>query len=231
MFNKNINILIVEDEIFASKYLAGILKKFGYQNIFDATSAEEALAIVDQENIDLVFMDINIHGAIDGIQCSKLLNEKYFIPIIFTTAYKDSSTLEEASKSNIYSFISKPFEPHNIEAALLITYKIICSNSQEDINKNHHLIDLGYNQIYNSRNNTFMLDDVPIALTQKELNLIDFFCRNINNNLSYEIIKENVWNNPELSNSTVRDSISNLKKKLPNLQIDNIVKFGYILKK
>jgi len=86
MIDKNMNILIVEDEVISSAYLENILQNIGYNNIYEASNFEEALNIINMHKIDLAFMDININGSIDGIESAKLLNNKYFLPIVYTTA-------------------------------------------------------------------------------------------------------------------------------------------------
>ncbi|MGJ0494266.1 helix-turn-helix domain-containing protein [Aliarcobacter cryaerophilus] len=63
-----------------------------------------------------------------------------------------------------------------------------------------------------------------MALTKKELEVLDILCKNINKNISYEYLKD-------ISDSTVRDVVSRLKKKLDNINIENISNFGYVLKK
>ena len=63
-----------------------------------------------------------------------------------------------------------------------------------------------------------------MALTKKELEVLDILCKNINKNISYEYLKD-------ISNSTVRDIVSRLKKKLDDINIENIYNFGYVLKK
>ncbi|MCT7465247.1 helix-turn-helix domain-containing protein [Aliarcobacter cryaerophilus] len=63
-----------------------------------------------------------------------------------------------------------------------------------------------------------------MALTKKELEVLDILCKNINKNISYEYLKD-------ISDSTVRDVVSRLKKKLDDINIENISNFGYVLKK
>lgn len=228
----NLSILIVEDEIFGVKYLSGILKKLGIETLFEANNANKALEIANNKHIDIAFMDININGSIDGIKCANLLNDKYFIPIIYTTAYADSNTIKEASDSNLFSYLVKPFEPHDVEAALQVTLKLMqtnkIGNTQND--KDDEIINLGNEQVYNLKTKIFSIKNKSITLTKKEMELIEFFCNNVNQSISYEILKENVWNNLEISNSTIRDTISRLKKKAPNILLENIINFGYILK-
>ena len=54
-----------------------------------------------------------------------------------------------------------------------------------------------------------------MALTKKELEVLDILCKNINKNISYEYLKD-------ISDSTVRDVVSRLKKKLDDINIENI---------
>ena len=70
-----------------------------------------------------------------------------------------------------------------------------------------------------------------MALTKKELEVLDILCKNINKHISYEYLKDIVWINKNISDSTVRDVVSRLKKKLDNINIENISNFGYVLKK
>lgn len=226
-----LNILIVEDEIFASKYLLEILKSLGFCNIYEVTNSDDALSIVKNKRVDLVFMDINIEGAIDGIECSNILNNEYFIPVIFTTAYGDSQTIKEASTTNLYGYLVKPFEAHDVEAVLRVTLKMIRINIEENlIIKNKCIIDFGENQLFDVSKETLFINNTPINLTKKELDVLKVFCLNINQNISYEVLKQKVWNNEDISNSTIRDTISRLKKKVSTLNIENIINFGYILK-
>jgi DNA-binding response OmpR family regulator len=55
-------------------------------------------------------------------------------------------------------------------------------------------------------------------------------CQNINQNISYDYLKESIWAQKDISDSTLRDTISRLKKKIPHITIENIVNYGYVLK-
>lgn len=232
MRNKKLNILVVEDEVIASEYLLNILESLNFKNTFSATSMSEALEIVKNNLIDLVFMDINISGSTDGIKCAKVLNEHYFLPIIFTTAYGDSQSILEASDTNIFGYIIKPFEKNDIEAALSIALKRIkplIKNNKTIINL-ENIVEFGNSQKYNLLTQTFYINNIPINLTKKETDILHILCKNLNQNISYETLKEEIWNNKDISNSTIRDTISRLKKKANDLNIETIINYGYILK-
>lgn len=51
-----------------------------------------------------------------------------------------------------------------------------------------------------------------MALTKKELEVLDILCKNINKNISYEYLKDIVWINKDISDSTVQNVVSRLKR-------------------
>lgn len=226
---ENLNILIVEDELLGRMYLKDILEDISYMNInkiFQVSCACEAMNIVNKNEIDLVFMDINIEGNKSGVQCAKEINLKKLIPIIYTTAFEDSDTIRKANETNLYAYLVKPFNPSDVEASLTIALKH--TRKEKFINKNNliYLNDL----IYNRKSRTLTFENSNINLTNKEVLLIEFLLKSLNQNLSYDIFKEEVWRDRSISNSTVRDMISRLKRKVPSLQLINISGYGYILK-
>ncbi|WP_066360109.1 response regulator [Aliarcobacter cryaerophilus] len=232
---KDYSILIVEDEFIASEYLYQILDSFGIETIFKAKNSNEALEVVKNNHIDLVFMDINIQGGIDGIKCSFLLNQEYFIPVIFATAYSDTRTINEAKDENIFGYLIKPFQISDVEATLSVAISNInrikkLKEQKEDEEIDIKKIDLSEKYIYYFDSKTLTFNNYVVALTKKELEVLDILCKNINKNISYEYLKDIVWINKDISDSTVRDVVSRLKKKLVNINIENISNFGYILK-
>ncbi|PRN00395.1 hypothetical protein CJ668_05920 [Arcobacter cryaerophilus gv. pseudocryaerophilus] len=64
---------------------------------------------------------------------------------------------------------------------------------------------------------TITFNNCVVALTKKELEVLDILCKNINKNISYEYLKDIVWINKDISDSTVRDVVS----RLDNINIEN----------
>lgn len=226
------NFLIVEDKPLAQEYLKKILHSLGYENIYLASSCEEALEVITKHTIDLVFMDININGKTDGIQCAVELNKKDSIPIIYTTAYIDNQTIEETINTNIYGYIHKPFQPSNVQSTLLIALKKI-EEQKNEIQKQISALDmekikLFENCYFDKLQDKIICNSKHILLSQKETELIKFFINHPQQISSYEAITHEIWEN-EVSISALRDVIYRLKKKLPDLPLENISKIGYIL--
>lgn len=232
--DKEMNILVVEDEVISTEYLTNILLSLGYRNVFDASCMNDALEIAKEYKIDLVFMDININGVHDGIECAKQLNQLYFIPILFTTAYGDSQTISEASETDIFGYLIKPFEPSDVEANLRIAIKrmqTLKQSTAEEYKIKNEIVELGKSQKYNLISKTFTKNNKIIKLTKKEIDILYLLCKNINNNVSYDIFIKFVWEDKKVSSSTIRDTVSRLKRKAPDLDIQNLINFGYVLKK
>jgi len=111
-------ILIVEDEAVVSLDITRRLEKMGYDIIGRIASGEEALELIQQDRPDLVLMDINLQGDIDGIETANQLYQTYNIPVIYLTAYAGESTLERAKESKPYGYILKPFKERELRATI-----------------------------------------------------------------------------------------------------------------
>lgn len=68
-------------------------------------------------------MDIHLRGELDGIETAKRIREHHQIPIIYITAYSDSSTIERSQETNHSGYLIKPFKSQEVidavEKALL----------------------------------------------------------------------------------------------------------------
>lgn len=117
------NILIVEDEFINAQFIEKSVLKLGYNIIDTVETGQEALEVIKEETIHIVFMDINLEGNMDGIQCAKCINKNKNIPIIYTTAFSDSQTIDQATDTNLFGYLIKPFDHHDIEAVLNLTIK------------------------------------------------------------------------------------------------------------
>jgi len=115
--------MIVEDEVITQRYLKDILEQKNVGTIVCVDNAIDTLELLQADNYEMILMDINIKGNIDGISLAKEILKTYQIPIIFITAYTDEKTLDEVLELSSYGFISKPFTSKEIIIALQIAYK------------------------------------------------------------------------------------------------------------
>ena len=111
-------ILIVEDEFIIAEDLRLTLQNFGHEVVSIVSSGEEAITYTEKLKPDVIFMDINLDGEINGINAAIKIREKYVIPIVFCSAYIDIVTQRETSQIKPGIFISKPIEESKIKMAL-----------------------------------------------------------------------------------------------------------------
>ncbi len=119
---KKIGILVVEDESIVAKDIQQSLKKLGYEVLGVCATGDDAMEKAEKTKPDLVLMDIMLKGDVTGIDAADFVRQKLNIPVIFLTAYADSSTLSKAKVTEPYGYIIKPFKEidlqTNIEIAL-----------------------------------------------------------------------------------------------------------------
>jgi DNA-binding LytR/AlgR family response regulator len=113
-------VLLVEDDFLNRRLSKKILKENGYE-VFEAKNADEAIATLKKEAIDLVILDINLgEGERDGISIGKRIYEKFQIPFIYLTAYENSAIISAAATTFPYSYLTKPFKNNDLIASVEI---------------------------------------------------------------------------------------------------------------
>ncbi len=111
-------VVVVEDERIVALHLQQQLKKLGYNVAGTAASGERALQQISDLRPDIVLMDINIEGDIDGIDTAARIPEEFHIPVIYLTAHSEASTLERAKATQPYAYLLKPFSERELHATL-----------------------------------------------------------------------------------------------------------------
>lgn len=109
------NYAIIEDELYASRRLQLAIERLhpDYSLAFTAQSVAEAVEAILSQQVDLIFMDIELN---DGV-CFEIFNRiNVSVPIIFTTAY-DEYTLQ-AFKVNSVDYLLKPIADGDLAAAI-----------------------------------------------------------------------------------------------------------------
>jgi PAS domain S-box-containing protein len=108
------NILIVEDETIVAADLENKLKREGYEVVGITACGEDALDMVNAHTPDLILMDIQLEGAMDGIETAKAIQERQDVPVVYLTAHSDPATLSRAKLTGPFGYILKPFEERDL---------------------------------------------------------------------------------------------------------------------
>ncbi len=118
-----VKILIVEDEMIIAANISLQLTTLGYEVTGILPRGEEALIHVKQNKPDIVLMDIQLKGELDGVDTARLMQQEYDIPIIYLTANADETNFAKAKETHPYAFISKPFKNLDLQRAIELTIK------------------------------------------------------------------------------------------------------------
>ena len=103
------NILIVDDDEQLRKSFKKIVEEEGYA-VKSASTGEQCIKEVQDNQIDLVIMDIKMPG-MTGLQALKEIHKSQpKLPVIIMTAYGTTETAIEATKHGAFDYILKPFD-------------------------------------------------------------------------------------------------------------------------
>jgi len=116
-------ILIVEDDDIIARVEDWRLKNLGYTVCGRATNGADAIELVANKKPDVVLMDINIKGEIDGIETARMIKKEFNIPVIYVTSHSDGATLVRAKETKPDGFILKPFEDNDLRIAIQLALK------------------------------------------------------------------------------------------------------------
>lgn len=111
-------IAIVEDEGIVAMDISKCLTSLGYDVLFISDSGEKVLEIVENSLPDLILMDVELKGKLNGLETAKILREKYPIYIVFLTAFEDETTLNRIGELSPDGYLVKPFEDEHLQNTL-----------------------------------------------------------------------------------------------------------------
>jgi len=114
------SILVVEDEPIIALDLSHRLDELGYRVVRRVASGEDAIESAQSLRPDLVLMDINIDGAIDGIDAAHRIRQTVGTPVVFMTAYAQDETLVRAQACHPYGYLIKPYEARALHATIQV---------------------------------------------------------------------------------------------------------------
>ena len=115
-FNKNLRILVAEDNKANQLFMEVILKKMKlYYKI--ANNGKEALELAKKEEFDLILMDVNM-PIMSGIDATKEIRKFSNIPIIALTANALDGDKEKFLKAGMNDYLSKPLDIHKLKIML-----------------------------------------------------------------------------------------------------------------
>ena len=205
------NILVCDDDREIVDAFEIYLSQDGYK-IYKAYDGEQAIQILDKEDIHLLIMDIMM-PRLDGIRATLKIREYSSIPIIILSAKSEDTDKILGLNIGADDYICKPFNPLELVARVksnLRRYTSLGSLTGE----NKAIYQVG-GLILNDDTKQVTVDDEPVKMTPIEYNILLLLMKNQGRVFSINQIYESIWNEDAIgADNTVAVHIRHIREKI-----------------
>ena len=205
------NILVCDDDREIVDAIEIYLSQDGYK-IYKAYDGEQAIQILDKEDIHLLIMDIMMLR-LDGIRATLKIREYSSIPIIILSAKSGDTDKILGLNIGADDYICKPFNPLELVARVksnLRRYTSLGSLTGE----NKAIYQVG-GLILNDDTKQVTVDDEPVKMTPIEYNILLLLMKNQGRVFSINQIYESIWNEDAIgADNTVAVHIRHIREKI-----------------
>ena len=205
------NILVCDDDKEIVDAIEIYLSQDGYK-IYKAYDGEQAIQILDKEEIHLLIMDIMM-PKLDGIRATLKIREYSSIPIIILSAKSEDTDKILGLNIGADDYICKPFNPLELVARVksnLRRYTSLGSLTGE----NKAIYQVG-GLVLNDDTKQVTVDDEPVKMTPIEYNILLLLMKNQGRVFSINQIYESIWNEDAIgAANTVAVHIRHIREKI-----------------
>ncbi|MDH3975754.1 MAG: response regulator [Deltaproteobacteria bacterium] len=135
-----VKVMVVEDEIIIARDIQMSLENMGYEVTGVVSTGNDAVESARRDIPDLVLMDIELQGEMDGTEAARKINSTLDIPVIYITAYADSAVLERAKATGPFGYMIKPFEEQQLHTTIeMALYKFKMEKKLRESEKRYEL--------------------------------------------------------------------------------------------
>ena len=205
------NILVCDDDREIVEAIEIYLKNEGY-HIFKAYDGEEAIEVLQKEDIHLLIMDIMM-PRLDGIHATLKIREYSSIPIIILSAKSEDMDKILGLNVGADDYVTKPFNPLELVARVksnLRRYTKLGSMQTES----NSLYRIG-GLCINDETKEVMVDEEPVKLTPIEYSILLLLVKNPGRVFSINQIYESIWNEAAIgADNTVAVHIRHIREKI-----------------
>lgn len=197
------NILIIDDDIHIGNLLEEILTKEGYR-ISRAYSGTEAILFLAQSKPDLILLDLMLPG-LNGEDVLPQINS---VPIIIVSAKVDIDKKVELLLSGASDYITKPFNTKELLARIAIQFRNTVTSETVSI--------LTFDDLkLNTNTHIATINNSELKLTRTEYAILKLLMQNQSQVITKSLLLERISENtPDCTESSLKIHISNLRKKL-----------------
>ncbi len=202
-------IVVVEDDSSIADLLNTYLKKEGFE-VWVADKGTLALSVIKEVKPNIIVLDLNLPGALDGLDVCRELRKFSDTPIVMVTARDAELDRVLGLELGADDYVTKPFSPRELTARI----KAILRRYNHTPVIHTDTLTLG-KIVVDQKRRVVTLSDVPVAFTTREFDLLAFLLENRGLVLTRKQLLDGVWG-PEWygDDRTVDVHVRQLRKKL-----------------
>jgi DNA-binding response OmpR family regulator len=222
---KKIKVLIAEDDLQLGFIIKDNLEEEGFE-VINCPDGEIAWEQFQRKQPDICLLDVNMPSR-DGFSLAKKIRQRNdVVPILFLTAKSMEEDRLKGFETGADDYITKPFSMRELLSRMNVFIRRNKMLKPKE-SKEHHLGHLRFLP----EEMRLMNGGDEILLTQKESQLLEYFCLNPNKILRREDILTHVWGkNDYFLGRSMDVFITKLRKILkvePSVNIETIHQAGY----
>jgi CheY-like chemotaxis protein len=115
-----IQILVVEDEALVAMSIEALLGDAGFEVLACVDTGAAAIEACERLSPQVVVMDINLRGAMDGCEAAIVIRDRGDASVVFLTGQGDAATRQRACALEPSAYLVKPFLDEELIAAVSI---------------------------------------------------------------------------------------------------------------
>jgi DNA-binding NtrC family response regulator len=110
-----LRILLVEDDLYTQSVSKRILSRFG--KVEAASTKEEAQSLLRAKAYDMAFLDLNLHGKLDGINLIKITQDHKAYPVV-VSGETDKTIIQKSLQTGAKDYLLKPFDDQKLDSVI-----------------------------------------------------------------------------------------------------------------
>lgn len=205
------NILVCDDDREIVDAIEIYLNQEGYR-IYKAYDGEQAIALLQKEDIHLLIMDIMM-PRLDGIRATLKIREYSSIPIIILSAKSEDADKILGLNIGADDYISKPFNP--LELVARVKSNLRRYTSLGSLNVESKAVYQVGGLVINDDTKEVSVDGETVKMTPIEYNILLLLMKNLGKVFSINQIYESIWNEDAIgADNTVAVHIRHIREKI-----------------
>ncbi len=212
-------LLLLEDDLDYNQSIKEYLESLDYLvDCFE--DGQEALEAIYENKYHILILDIRV-PSLNGYELVKQIREQGdTTPVIYITSLTDINNLSLGYELGCNDYIKKPFSPKELKYRIEQLTKQFYSQNQQKI-------DLNSNIYYDIIKKELYKNEQLVNLTKKQNDVVFCLISNLNQFISIDRLREEVWDDKYICEADIRVCIKKIRDKTTKDFIINQRGLGY----